>query len=121
MPSTSTARSSRRCSPRRRGIDFDAASHPDPLPLFADEKQLRQALLNVLLNAEEALDKEKKVIKVTTGSERGQPFVRVSDNGRGIPRAARKQLFHLFFSTRQNGNGLGLPIVRKIVREHGGE
>jgi len=105
----------------RRGIDLVAAFHPDPLPLFADEKQLRQALLNVLLNAEEALDKEKKVIKVTTGSERGQPFVRVSDNGRGIPRADRKQIFHLFFSTRKNGTGLGLPIVRKIVREHGGK
>ncbi|MGA6994463.1 MAG: ATP-binding protein, partial [Candidatus Deferrimicrobiaceae bacterium] len=41
--------------------------------------------------------------------------------GRGIPRADRKQIFQLFFSTRKNGTGLGLPIVRKIVREHGGK
>jgi signal transduction histidine kinase len=105
----------------RREIELVASFHPEPLPLFADEKQLRQALLNILLNAEEAMDKERKVIRVTTGSERGQPFVRVADNGRGIPRAERKQIFHLFFSTRKNGTGLGLPIVRKIVREHGGK
>lgn len=105
----------------RRGIELDATFHPEPLPLFADEKQLRQVLLNILLNAEEAMDKEQKVIRVTTGSERGQPFVRVTDNGRGIPREVRKQIFQLFFSTRKNGTGLGLPIVRKIVREHGGK
>jgi signal transduction histidine kinase len=58
---------------------------------------------------------------VTTGSERGQPFVRIADNGRGIPRQDRKQIFRLFFSTRKSGTGLGLPIVRKIVREHGGK
>jgi signal transduction histidine kinase len=105
----------------RRGIELDATFHPEPLPLFADEKQLRQVLLNILLNAEEAMDKEEKVIRVTTGSERGRPFVRVTDNGRGIPREVRKQIFQLFFSTRKNGTGLGLPIVRKIVREHGGK
>ena len=105
----------------RRGIELVPSFHPEPLPLFADEKQLRQALLNILLNAEEAMDKERKVIKVMTGSERGRPFVRVTDNGRGIPRADRKQIFRLFFSTRKNGTGLGLPIVRKIMREHGGK
>jgi len=105
----------------RRGIELDSSFHPEPLPLFADEKQLRQVLLNILLNAEEAMDKEQKAIRVTTGSERGRPFVRVTDNGRGIPREVRKQIFQLFFSTRKNGTGLGLPIVRKIVREHGGK
>lgn len=105
----------------RRGIELQSVFHPDPLPLFADEKQLRQVLLNILLNAEEAMDKEPKVIKVTTGSERGQPFVRIADNGRGIPRQDRKQIFLLFFSTKKSGTGLGLPIVRKIVREHGGK
>ena len=105
----------------RRGIELDSSFYPEPLPLFADEKQLRQVLLNILLNAEEAMDKEQKAIRVTTGSERGRPFVRVTDNGRGIPREVRKQIFQLFFSTRKNGTGLGLPIVRKIVREHGGK
>ncbi len=104
----------------RRGIDLSTRLDPGPLALFADEKQLKQALLNVLLNAEEALDKETKSIRVTTGKDRGRPFVRVTDNGRGIPAEDRKQIFRLFFTTRKNGSGLGLPIVRQIVRAHGG-
>ena len=106
----------------RRGIDLSMKLHPAPLPLLADEKQLKQALLNVLLNAEEAMDKDPRRIRVTTGrSAAGRPFARVQDNGRGIPRADRRQIFRLFFTTRKNGSGLGLPIVRQIVREHGGK
>lgn len=104
----------------RRGVELSVRSHPGPLSLFADEKQLKQALINVLLNAEEAMDKEKKLVRITTGLVRGWPFVRVQDNGRGIPRADRRQIFRLFFTTRKEGTGLGLPLVRRIVRAHGG-
>jgi len=104
----------------RRGVELAVDLHPEPLPLFADEKQLRQALLNILLNAEEAMDKGRRIVRVSTGADRGRPYVRISDNGRGIPRADRKQIFNLFFSTRKHGTGLGLPIVRKVVRENGG-
>ena len=102
------------------GIALKARYHPSALPLLADEKQLKQALLNVLLNAEEALDKEEKVIRVTTGMRDGRPFVRVQDNGRGIPRADRRHVFSIFFTTRREGSGLGLPIVRQIIHQHGG-
>jgi signal transduction histidine kinase len=106
----------------RRGIELTTKLHTAPLPLLADEKLLKQALLNILLNAEEAMDKDPRRIRVTTGrSEAGRPFARVQDNGRGIPRADRGQIFRLFFTTRKNGSGLGLPIVRQIVREHGGK
>lgn len=104
----------------RRGIRLTAECHPAPLSLFADEKKLKQALINILLNAEEAMDKEEKIIRVTTGLAKGRPFVRVADNGRGIPKKDRRQIFRLFFSTRKHGTGLGLPIVRQVVREHGG-
>jgi len=103
-----------------RGIDLSARYHPAPLPLLADEKQLKQALLNVLLNAEEAMDKGAKAVRVATGVRGGRPFVRIQDNGRGIPRADRRHIFRLFFTTRKNGSGLGLPIVRQIVQQHGG-
>jgi signal transduction histidine kinase len=105
----------------RRGIELVTRFHPAPLPLLADEKQLKQALLNLLLNSEEAMDKDRKRILVTTGLSGGRPFVRVQDNGRGIPKADRRQIYRLFFTTRKNGSGLGLPIVRQIVREHGGK
>lgn len=105
----------------RRGVEMDASFHPGTLPIFADEKKLRQALLNILLNAEEAMDKDRKLIRITTGVEKGRPLVRVADNGRGMSLADRKQIFRIFFSTKKGGTGLGLPIVRKIVREHGGK
>ncbi len=104
----------------RREIDLSVRYHPEPLTLFADEKQLRQALLNILINAEEALDREPRRIAVETGLRGGRPFVRVHDSGRGIPRADRRQVFRLFFTTRRDGSGLGLPIVRQIVRQLGG-
>ena len=103
-----------------RGGELSARYHPAPLPLWADEKQLKQARLNVLLNAEEAMDKEEKAVRVTTGVRGGRPFVRIQDNGRGIPRADRRHIFRLFFTTRKSGSGLGLPIVRQIVQQHGG-
>ena len=103
-----------------RGILLATRFHPAPLPLLADERQLKQALLNLLLNAVEAQDKEERRIRVTTGSRGGRPYVRIQDNGRGIPKADRRQLFRLFFTTRRKGSGLGLPIVRQIVRQHGG-
>ena len=105
----------------RRGVELAASLPPEPIMIFADEKQLRQALLNLLLNAWEAMDKDRKKIRVMTGISGGRPFVRVQDNGRGIPPADRRQIFRLFFTTRKNGSGLGLPIVRQIVRNHGGK
>lgn len=102
------------------GVDLRARYHASALPLLADEKQLKQAILNLLLNAEEALDKEEKVIRVTTGVRGGRPYVRIQDNGRGIPRADRRHIFRVFYTTRREGSGLGLPIVRQIIHQHGG-
>jgi signal transduction histidine kinase len=103
-----------------RGITLKPKLYATPLPILADEKLLKQALLNLLLNAQEAMEKEEKVIHVTTGVGAGRPFVRIRDNGRGIPASDRRHIFRLFFTTRKNGSGLGLPIVRQIVRQHGG-
>ena len=100
-----------------RGVSLKTKLHPTPLPILADEKLLKQALLNLLLNAQEAVEKE---VRVTTGVRAGRPFVRIHDNGRGIPPSDRRHIFRLFFTTRKNGSGLGLPIVRQIVRQHGG-
>ena len=103
-----------------RGVSLKTKLHSTPLPVLADEKLLKQALLNLVLNAQEAMDKEEREIRVTTGVRAGRPFVRIRDNGRGIPPSDRRNIFRLFFTTRKSGSGLGLPIVRQIVRQHGG-
>jgi signal transduction histidine kinase len=74
------------------------------------------ALLNLLLNAVEALDREEG--QVTTGSRGGAP-VRIGTTG-AASRRRTAQIFRLFFTTRKNGSGLGLPIVRQIAHQHGG-
>ena len=92
----------------------------DPLPtaLF-DEAQLRQALLNLLRNAREAMPAGGP-IAVRVMAEGMGVVVDVDDRGGGIPEEIRSRVFDPFFSTKGEGTGLGLAITRHIVQAHGG-
>jgi two-component system, NtrC family, sensor kinase len=92
----------------------------DPLPpaLF-DEAQLRQALLNLLRNAREAMPGGGP-IDVWVMAEGMGVVVDVDDRGGGIPEEIRPRVFDPFFSTKGEGTGLGLAITRHIVQAHGG-
>jgi len=92
-----------------------------PLTVLVDEKLVKQALLNILLNAAEALDKEEKKIEVCTKKEEGGVSVSVEDNGCGIGREERGEIFSLFYTTKSRGSGVGLPMVRKIMDVHHGK
>ena len=92
-----------------------------------DRNLMKQALLNLVLNAEQALEgAATREIMVRTaregGAGNGGETVRIDiiDTGRGIAPAEREKVFEVFFSTRQGGTGLGLPATRRIVEEHGG-
>lgn len=91
----------------------------------ADPEQLREALLNILLNACEAMDYagELRVEEVLLTRPGGALFagIRVSDTGPGIPPDILADLFTPFFSTKEQGTGLGLPIAKGILEEHGGD
>lgn len=97
-------------------------------PAFAavDEGQLRQALLNLLRNAREALqsqsiaDNAEPKILLTATSERGGVELVVQDNGPGLATEVKAHLFELFVSTKEKGTGLGLSLTREIVQGHGG-
>ncbi len=106
-----------------RGRDIKVRYSPldAPCPVLVDEKMVKQALLNVLLNAAESLDKEDKTIRVTTGKEENFYFVTVKDNGCGIERKDRGKVFSVFYTTKSEGSGLGLPIVKGIMRDHHGK
>jgi signal transduction histidine kinase len=87
-----------------------------------DPKKLERALYNLLLNACEAVVPEEGIINLGLTEVRGGVELRVSDNGRGIPELIRGQLFEPFISHgKENGTGLGLTVVQKIVQDHGGD
>jgi signal transduction histidine kinase len=87
-----------------------------------DSKKLERALYNLLLNSCEAIVPEAGSIKVELAGVRGGVEIRVCDNGRGIPELIRGKLFEPFVSCgKENGTGLGLTVVQKIVQDHGGD
>jgi signal transduction histidine kinase len=88
-------------------------------PAMADENQIRQALLNLIRNAREAMPKG-GVLRVTTRLEEAAAVVRVSDTGAGIAVEHRARVFDPFFSTKEGGTGLGLALTQQIVAQHGG-
>ncbi len=91
----------------------------DPVLVDLDEAQMEQALINVLKNAAEALPPGGGTVAVRLGLEEGQPVLDVEDSGPGIPDEVRPHLFTPFFTTKQNGQGIGLTMVQEILRRHG--
>lgn len=103
----------------QQSIDMETALPDGPIPLAVDAGQLRQVLLNLLLNAFDSTGPGGKV--VVEGEPAGdQVVIRVRDNGPGIPETVRDRLFEPFVSSKPSGTGLGLTICRRIVENHGG-
>jgi signal transduction histidine kinase len=88
-------------------------------PALFDEAQIRQALLNLLRNAREAMS-DGGAIDVRAFAEGMSVVVSIEDRGGGIPDEIRARVFDPFFSTKGEGTGLGLAITRQIVEAHGG-
>ncbi len=92
----------------------------DSLPLVAmDEAQIRQCILNLLRNAREAMPGGGKIV-LAARAEGGGVAVSVEDEGDGIPDEQKERVFDVFFSTKERGTGLGLPLTREIVVAHRG-
>jgi signal transduction histidine kinase len=87
-----------------------------------DQRKLERALYNLLLNACEAAPPLGGTVEVTAAEVAGSITISVADNGPGIAESIRERLFHPFVSYgKENGTGLGLAVVQKIVQDHGGE
>jgi len=90
-----------------------------PLEVEHDSDQIHQVLLNLLLNALQAIEGEGK-IEVAIEELQNDVSITVSDTGRGIPAVHLPNIFRPFFTTKGNGTGLGLSLARRIVQEHEG-
>ena len=101
-------------------IDFEAPE--DPVMISIDPGQIEDAVLNLIINAIEAVDVDGQVtIRLSTPQDDPEEIaIEVSDNGTGISEPDLSKVFDPFFTTRQSGTGLGLPSVRRIARLHGG-
>ena len=87
-----------------------------------DQRKLERALYNLLLNACEAAPSLGGNVEVTAAEIHDSITISVADNGPGIADSIRERLFHPFVSYgKENGTGLGLAVVQKIVQDHGGE
>jgi signal transduction histidine kinase len=87
-----------------------------------DSRKLERVFQNLLINACEAVSPASGEVKVTLHAAKNSIEVRVADNGHGVPELVRDKLFEPFVSHgKENGTGLGLTIVQKIVQDHGGD
>jgi PAS domain S-box-containing protein len=101
-------------------IRADLAEH---LPkVMADRVQLQQVFMNLMLNAIDAMKGLTGGGELTIKSEAcdGQVLISVSDTGVGLPPEQAEQIFRAFYTTKDNGTGMGLPISRSIIESHGG-
>ncbi len=105
---------------RNRKVKISQEYPPDPVSLWIDPEQVREALVNLELNALEAmpLGGEMKLSLTPNGSQ--GVMIRVSDTGVGLPPGAESKIFDPFFTTKEKGTGLGLSIVYRVAKNHGG-
>lgn len=110
-----------RVHPRHHARTIDVLCSPEVSGWF-DQRKLERVLYNLLLNACEAAPAVGGIVEVTAGELTGAITISVADNGPGVAEAIRDRIFHPFVSHgKENGTGLGLAVVQKIVQDHGGE
>jgi signal transduction histidine kinase len=104
----------------KKNIQIQLEAETDVPLLRINPGGIRQVLINLLMNAQDAIE-QGGLINVRLKKREEHVLLEIEDNGRGIGRKDRRQLFNPFFSTKTKGSGLGLYVVKKIVEEHQGE
>jgi signal transduction histidine kinase len=105
---------------RTNGIKLQTNLDDDLPPVSCDLNQIKQILINLIINGFDAIEKHGE-ITVSTAIEQGKIIIAVEDNGTGIAPEKAKLVFNPFYTTKTRGTGLGLAISKKIAREHHGD
>jgi signal transduction histidine kinase len=91
-----------------------------PVMADIDERLIKQAILNLMINALQAMPEAGGEIILSAQQQDGQAMIDIIDTGRGMDQATMARIFDAYYSTKRGGAGLGLAISQRIVREHGG-
>jgi signal transduction histidine kinase len=107
-----------------REVTVESVLSAEVLPVRGDRIQLQQVLLNLILNATDAmatLDKSQRKVTVRTARDRDLAQIEILDNGPGILAGKGDEIFEPFYTTKPNGMGMGLSIARTIIEAHDGQ
>ncbi len=102
------------------GIELSIVTQVRPLVCDLDVNLIKQAILNLLINAQQAMGDGGQITIQIGNAGDATARIDVIDNGPGIPAVEQSSIFQAYFSTKKRGSGLGLSMTRQIVREHGG-
>ncbi len=105
-----------------KGITLAVDIVPHDLDILLDAELIEQILINLLLNALDAVEgRPHPEVRLTASIDvKGHPAIQVYDNGVGIPQELQSRIFTPFFTTKPHGSGIGLSLARQIMRMHGG-
>jgi len=106
------------------GVQIRLDPSPSPVTLDIDSNHIKQALLNLMINAVNAMKQSGEsgnelILRVSANPD-GGASIHVIDTGPGISKEDQERIFHPYFTTRASGTGLGLPTARRIADAHGG-
>ncbi|KYG32060.1 sensor histidine kinase [Alkalihalobacillus trypoxylicola] len=103
-------------------VEFAMNLKETALLINVNESIIKQIMLNLLRNSIEAFGKsnQNRKFKITTAICDNEYFILVKDNGKGMPEEVLKQLGKPFFTTKESGTGIGIPLCKKMIEDHGG-
>ena len=103
-----------------RKIEVKIEIDGDIPEILGDRGQIKQVFFNLIKNAMEAMS-EKGQLKILARSDNEQVYLQFIDNGSGISQTDMSKIFDAYYTTKENGHGLGMMIVQRIMRDHGGQ
>jgi C4-dicarboxylate-specific signal transduction histidine kinase len=111
-----------RTEANRHSIVIHTELDPDLPAVLADRVQLQQVFMNLMLNGIDAMHEpgDENALTIRSHADQRELVISVSDTGVGLPPQEPDQMFNAFFTTKDHGTGMGLPISRSIIESHGG-